>query len=178
MHATRAAVEEGIVPGGGMALVRCIPALEKLKLQEDDAIGVNIVKRALEEPLRQIAHNAGHEGAVILGKIRESKEENFGFNADSGEFGDMVKAGVIDPAKVTRLALQNAASIAGLMLTTEALVADIKEDEGRPQQAQAATAAALPALAAWAACTKHFESLTRFDSHHKRALRFTRRALF
>jgi chaperonin GroEL len=127
MHATRAAVEEGIVPGGGVALVRCIPALEKLKLQEDDAIGVNIVKRALEEPLRQIAHNAGHEGAVILGKIRESKEENFGFNADSAEFGDMVKAGVIDPAKVTRLALQNAASIAGLMLTTEALVADIKE---------------------------------------------------
>jgi chaperonin GroEL len=129
MHATRAAVEEGIVPGGGVALVRCIPALEKLKMQEDDAIGVNIVKRALEEPLRQIAHNAGHEGAVILGKIRESKEENFGFNADSAEFGDMVKAGVIDPAKVTRLALQNAASIAGLMLTTEALVADIKEPE-------------------------------------------------
>src|ERR1700723_3809175 len=127
MHATRAAVEEGIVPGGGVALIRCIPALDKLKLQEDDAIGVNIVKRALEEPLRQIAHNAGHEGAVILGKIRESKEENFGFNADSAEFGDMVKAGVIDPAKVTRLALQNAASIAGLMLTTEALVADIKE---------------------------------------------------
>ena len=133
MHATRAAVEEGIVPGGGVALVRCIPALEKLKLQEDDAIGVNIVKRALEEPLRQIAHNAGHEGAVILGKIRESKEENFGFNADTGEFGDMVKAGVIDPAKVTRLALQNAASIAGLMLTTEALVADIKE----PKEASA-----------------------------------------
>src|ERR1700678_2139234 len=133
MHATRAAVEEGIVPGGGVALVRCIPALEKLKLQEDDAIGVNIVKRALEEPLRQIAHNAGHEGAVILGKIRESEEENFGFNADTGEFGDMVKAGVIDPAKVTRLALQNAASIAGLMLTTEALVADIKE----PKEASA-----------------------------------------
>src|ERR1700723_2398598 len=133
MHATRAAVEEGIVPGGGVALLRCIPALEKLKLQEDDAIGVNIVKRALEEPLRQIAHNAGHEGAVILGKIRESKEENFGFNADTAEFGDMVKAGVIDPAKVTRLALQNAASIAGLMLTTEALVADIKE----PKEASA-----------------------------------------
>jgi chaperonin GroEL len=129
MHATRAAVEEGIVPGGGVALVRCIPALEKLKLQDDEAIGVSIVKRALEEPLRQIAHNAGHEGAVVLGKIRESKDDNFGFNADSGEYGDMVKAGVIDPAKVSRLALQNAASIAGLMLTTEALVADIKEDE-------------------------------------------------
>jgi chaperonin GroEL len=129
MHATRAAVEEGIVPGGGVALIRCIAPLEKLKLDGDEAIGVNIVKRALEEPMRQIALNAGNEGAVIVGRVRESKEENFGFNADSGEFGDMVKAGVIDPAKVTRLALQNAASIAGLMLTTEALVGDIKEDE-------------------------------------------------
>src|ERR1700723_335305 len=129
MHATRAAVEEGIVPGGGVALIRCIPALDKLKLHDDDAIGVNIVKRALEEPLRQIVHNAGDEGAVILGKIRESKDENFGYNADTGEYGDLVKAGVIDPAKVTRLALQNAASIAGLMLTTEALIADIKEDD-------------------------------------------------
>ena len=128
MHATRAAVEEGIVPGGGVALLRCIPALEKLKLHGDEAIGVNIVKRALEEPLRQIAHNAGHEGAVVVGRVRESKDENFGFNADSGEFGDLVKAGVIDPAKVTRLALQNAASIAALMLTTEALVAEIKEE--------------------------------------------------
>jgi chaperonin GroEL len=129
MHATRAAVEEGIVPGGGVALVRCIAALEKLKLQDDEAIGVNIVKRALEEPMRQIALNAGQEGAVIVGRIRESKDDNFGFNADTEEFVDLVKAGVIDPAKVTRLALQNAASIAGLMLTTEALVADIKEDE-------------------------------------------------
>jgi chaperonin GroEL len=110
-------------------LVRCIAALEKLKLQDDEAIGVNIVKRALEEPMRQIALNAGEEGAVIVGRIRESKDDNFGFNADSGEYGDLVKAGVIDPAKVTRLALQNAASIAGLMLTTEALVADIKEDD-------------------------------------------------
>jgi len=129
MHATRAAVEEGIVPGGGVALIRCITALEKLKLQDDEAIGVNIVKRALEEPLRQIALNAGQEGAVIVGRIRESKDDNFGFNADTEEFGDLVKAGVIDPAKVTRLALQNAASIAGLMLTTEALVADMKEEE-------------------------------------------------
>jgi chaperonin GroEL len=130
MHATRAAVEEGIVPGGGVALVRCIAALEKLKLHDDDeTIGVNIVKRALEEPMRQIALNAGHEGAVIVGRVRESKDDNFGFNAENGEFGDLVKAGVIDPAKVTRLALQNAASIAGLMLTTEALVADIKEDD-------------------------------------------------
>jgi chaperonin GroEL len=129
MHATRAAVEEGIVPGGGVALIRCVTALEKLKLQDDEAIGVNIVKRALEEPLRQIALNAGQEGAVIVGRIRESKDDNFGFNAETDEFGDLVKAGVIDPAKVTRLALQNAASIAGLMLTTEALVADIKEEE-------------------------------------------------
>src|SRR6202162_3068065 len=129
MHATRAAVEEGIVPGGGVALARCVSALEKLKLHDDEAIGVNIVKRALEEPMRQIVHNAGNEGAVVVGRIRESKDDNFGFNADTGEYGDLVKAGVIDPAKVTRLALQNAASIAGLMLTTEALVADIKEDE-------------------------------------------------
>jgi chaperonin GroEL len=128
MHATRAAVEEGIVPGGGTALLRCLPALEKLKVHDDEAIGVNIVKRTLEEPTRQIAHNSGQEGAVIVGRVRESKDENFGFNAETGEFGDMVKAGVIDPAKVTRLALQNAASIAALMLTTEALVADIKEE--------------------------------------------------
>ncbi len=129
MHATRAAVEEGIVPGGGVALLRCIPALEKLNLQEDEAIGVNIVKRALEEPTRQIAQNAGHEGAIIVGRVRDSKDENFGFNAETGEFGDMIKAGVIDPAKVTRLALQNAASIVALMLTTEVLIADIKEEE-------------------------------------------------
>src|ERR1700674_3543525 len=129
MHATRAAVEEGIVSGGGTALLRCLPALEKLKVNEDEHVGVNIVKRALEEPARQIAYNAGFEGAVVIGKIRESKEENFGFNAETGEYVDMVKMGVIDPANVTRLALQNAASIAGVMLTTEALVAEIKEDD-------------------------------------------------
>src|ERR1700745_3792353 len=129
MHATRAAVEEGIVPGGGTALLRCIAAIEKLKLHDDEAVGVGIVKRALEEPARQIALNAGHEGAVVIGKIRDSKDENFGFNADTAKYGDMVKAGVIDPAKVTRLALQNAASIAGLMLTTEALVAEVKEED-------------------------------------------------
>jgi len=129
MHATRAAVEEGIVPGGGAALLRALPSLEKIKADGDELVGVGIVKRALEEPARQIAHNAGFEGAVVIGKIRESKDEHFGFNADSGEYGDMVKMGVIDPAKVTRLALQNAASIAGLMLTTEALVAELKEDE-------------------------------------------------
>jgi chaperonin GroEL len=129
MHATRAAVEEGIVAGGGTALLRCLPALEKLKLHDDEAIGVNIVKRALEEPLRQIAQNAGHEGALVVGRVRESKDENFGFNAETGEFGDLVKAGVIDPAKVTRLALQNAASIVSLMLTTEVLIADAKGEE-------------------------------------------------
>jgi chaperonin GroEL len=129
MHATRAAVEEGIVPGGGVALLRCIPALEKLKLDGDEGLGVNIVKRALEEPIRQIAINAGHEGAVIVGRVRDSKDENYGFDAHTDEFGDMIKLGVIDPAKVTRLALQNAASIAGLMLTTEALIADLKPEE-------------------------------------------------
>ncbi len=129
MHATRAAVEEGIVPGGGTALLRCLPALEKLKLHDDEAIGVNIVKRALEEPLRQIAQNAGHEGALVVGRVRDSKDEHFGFNAETGEFGDLVKAGVIDPAKVTRLALQNAASIVSLMLTTEVLIAEHNGEE-------------------------------------------------
>jgi chaperonin GroEL len=137
MHATRAAVEEGIVPGGGTALIRAITAVEKLKLHDDEAVGAGIVKRALEEPARQIALNAGHEGAVVIGKIRESKDENLGFNAETGEYGDMVKMGVIDPAKVTRLALQNAASIAGLMLTTEALIADIKEDDKKAAAAGA-----------------------------------------
>jgi len=126
MHATRAAVEEGIVPGGGVALLRCIPALNRLKLEDDEATGVNIVKRALEEPTRQIAVNAGHEGAVVVARIQESKDTNFGFNAGTGEFEDLLKAGVIDPVKVTRLALQNAASIAALMLTTEALIAEFK----------------------------------------------------
>src|SRR5213082_507615 len=129
MHATRAAVEEGIVAGGGTAYLRCIPVLEKLKLHEDEATGVNIVRRALEEPIRQIAQNAGHEGALIVGRVRESKDENFGFNAETSEFEDMIKAGVIDPAKVTRLALQNAASVVSLMLTTEVLIADLKGEE-------------------------------------------------
>jgi chaperonin GroEL len=138
MHATRAAVEEGIVPGGGVALIRCLTALDKLKLHDDEAIGVNIVKRALEEPMRQIAQNAGHEGAVVVGRVREAKEDNFGFDAESGDYGDMIKAGIIDPAKVTRLALQNASSIAGLMLTTEALVAELKEDEKKAPAAPGA----------------------------------------
>ena len=129
MHATRAAVEEGIVPGGGVALVRCLGALEKLKLESDEQIGVNIVRRALEEPLRLIVQNAGHEGAVVAERVKESKEVNYGFDAEKGDYADLVKVGVIDPAKVTRLALQNAASIAGLMLTTEALVSEIPEEE-------------------------------------------------
>jgi chaperonin GroEL len=132
MHATRAAVEEGIVPGGGVALVRCIDAVDKLKLTGDEHIGANIVKRALEEPLRQIVENAGEEGAVVLGKIRESKEVNFGYNAQNGEFEDLVKAGVIDPTKVVRTALQNAGSIAALMLTTEALVSELPEEKKEP----------------------------------------------
>jgi chaperonin GroEL len=132
MHATRAAVEEGIVPGGGVALLRAIPALEKLKLEGDEQIGVNIVKRALEEPLRTIASNAGFEGAIVIGKVREAKDSNFGFNAATEEYADMIAAGILDPAKVTRSALQNAASIAALMLTTEALVAEIPEEEKAP----------------------------------------------
>jgi chaperonin GroEL len=130
MHATRAAVEEGIVPGGGVALARCIPALDKLKIEGDEQIGVNIVKRALQEPLRQIAENAGEEGAIVLGKVvNDSKDPHFGYNALTGEYEDLVKAGVLDPTKVVRIALQNAGSIAALMLTTEALVADITEEK-------------------------------------------------
>ena len=132
MHATRAAVEEGIVPGGGVAFIRAIPALEKLKLEGDEQIGVNIVKRALEEPLRMISSNAGHEGAVVIGKVKESKDANFGFNAATEEYGDMISAGILDPAKVSRTALQNASSIAALMLTTEALVAEIPEEDKAP----------------------------------------------
>ncbi len=135
MHATRAAVEEGIVPGGGVALVRAAKGLEKFQINEegtgdpDEQIGVNIVRRALEEPLRQIVQNAGKEGAVVVERVRSEKNENIGFNAATETFEDLVKAGVIDPAKVTRTALQNAASIAGLMLTTEAMVSEIPEDD-------------------------------------------------
>jgi chaperonin GroEL len=129
MHATRAAVEEGIVPGGGVALARCVAALDKLKLEGDEQIGVNIVKRALQEPMRQIVENAGEEGAVVLGKVLESKDTNYGFNALTNEYEDLVKAGVLDPTKVVRTALTNAGSIASLMLTTEALVAEIPEEK-------------------------------------------------
>jgi chaperonin GroEL len=132
MHATRAAVEEGIVPGGGVALARCAAALDKVKADGDEQIGINIVKRAITEPLRQIVENAGEEGAVILGKVLESKETNFGFNAFTNEYEDLVKAGVLDPTKVVRTALQNAGSIASLMLTTEALVAEIPEKKEAP----------------------------------------------
>jgi chaperonin GroEL len=129
MHATKAAVEEGIVPGGGVALLRCIPALDKLKAQGDEQIGINIVKRALEEPLRLIVQNAGAEGAVVAEKVRGNTNANFGFNAETETYADLVEAGVIDPTKVTRCALQNAASIASLMLTTEALVSELPEKE-------------------------------------------------
>jgi len=132
MHATRAAVEEGIVPGGGVALIRCVPALDKLKLEGDEQVGVNIVRRALEEPLRMIAANAGHEGAVVVDKVRQNPEPTFGFNADIDQYEDLVKSGVIDPTKVTRTALQNASSISALLLTTEALVSEIKEEEKAP----------------------------------------------
>jgi chaperonin GroEL len=132
MHATRAAVEEGIVPGGGVALARCASALDKVKAEGDEQIGINIVKRAITEPLRMIAENAGEEGAVILGKVLESKESNYGFNAFSNEYEDLVKAGVLDPTKVVRTALQNAGSIASLMLTTEALIAEIPEKKEAP----------------------------------------------
>ena len=140
MHATRAAVEEGIVPGGGVVFIRAAKVLDKFKLFDtnnedepagdaDEQIGVNIVKRALEEPLRQIVSNAGKEGAVIVEKVRAEKNPNIGYNAVTEKFEDLVAAGVIDPAKVTRCALQNAASIAGLMLTTEALISELQEDD-------------------------------------------------
>ncbi len=132
MHATRAAVEEGIVPGGGVALARCAATLDKVKAEGDEQIGINIVKRAITEPLRMIAENAGEEGAVVLGKVLDSKETNFGFNAFSNEYEDLVKAGVLDPTKVVRTALQNAGSIASLMLTTEALIAEIPEKKEAP----------------------------------------------
>ena len=124
MHATKAAVEEGIVPGGGVALVRCVPALAKLKGDEDEQIGIDIVKRALEEPLRMIVANAGHEGAVVVEKVMLNGNQNYGFNAETETYGDLVAEGVIDPTKVTRAALQNAASIASLLLTTEVSIND------------------------------------------------------
>jgi chaperonin GroEL len=133
MHATKAAVEEGIVPGGGVALIRAVVALEKVakdkNLDADEKLGVEIVRRAAEEPIRWIAQNAGKEGSIITAKVKESADRDFGFNADTEVYEDLVKAGVIDPTKVVRIALQNASSIAALMLTTEALVCELPEKE-------------------------------------------------
>jgi chaperonin GroEL len=132
LHATRAAVEEGIVPGGGVALLRASKALHGHKLHGDEQIGLDIVRRACEEPLRQIVLNSGHEGAIVVEKVRENENANFGYNASTDKYEDMVAAGVIDPTKVTRTALQNAASIASLMLTTEAMICDIPEKKAPP----------------------------------------------
>src|SRR5207247_1917633 len=133
LHATRAAVEEGIVPGGGVALLWCQKTLDKVKGSDDDEkIGVDIVRRSLEEPMRMIVQNAGAEASIVVGKVKESKEKNCGYNAQTDEFEDLVAAGVIDPTKVTRTALQNAASIAALMLTTECVVVEKKEKEKAP----------------------------------------------
>jgi chaperonin GroEL len=128
LNATRAAVEEGIVPGGGVAFVRCIPALAKMKLEGEEQSGVNLVMRALEEPIRQIANNAGAEGSVVVEKVKEEKGA-FGYNAEKGDYEDLMKAGIIDPTKVTRFALQNASSVSALLLTTEAMVADKPEEK-------------------------------------------------
>ncbi len=131
MHATRAGVEEGIVPGGGVCILRCEAALEKVKGDDsDEQTGINIVRRALEEPIRQIAHNAGVDGSIVVDKVRNNKEVNYGFDADTLTYVDMIKSGIVDPAKVVRSALQNAASIAGLLLTTEVLITDIPEKKG------------------------------------------------
>jgi chaperonin GroEL len=133
LHATRAAVEEGIVPGGGVALLWCQKSLDKAKGHDDDEkTGIEIVRRSLEEPIRTIAQNAGAEGAIVVGKVKESKDKNFGYNAQTDKFEDLVAAGVIDPTKVTRTALQNAASIAGLLLTTECVVVEKKEKDKTP----------------------------------------------
>jgi chaperonin GroEL len=129
MHATKAAVEEGIVPGGGIALLRCTKVVEAVRAEGDEAVGVSIIRRALEEPLRQIAGNAGQEGAVVVAKAREMKADE-GFNALTDTYENLVEAGIIDPTKVVRFALQNAASIASLLLTTEAVICEIPEAKG------------------------------------------------
>jgi chaperonin GroEL len=132
MHATKAAVEEGIVPGGGVALLRTKKVLDKLTFDDDKQIGVDIIKRSLEEPLRQIADNAGYEGSIVVEKVKDMEQDK-GFNAVTEKYEDMIKSGVLDPTKVVRIALQNAASIAGLLLTTEGLVSDIPEEEKGPK---------------------------------------------
>ena len=131
LHATRAAVEEGIVPGGGVVYVRAISVLDGVEAEGDEAVGVNIIRRALEEPLRHIAANAGAEGSVIIEHVK-GKQDNIGYNANTGEYEDLLAAGILDPAKVSRVALQNAASIAGLLLTTEAMITDLPEKEAPP----------------------------------------------
>ena len=132
LHATRAAVEEGVVPGGGTALVRCVEGIKELEGDNSDqGHGINIVLRSLEEPLRQIVNNAGDDGSVVLNNVL-SQEGNNGYNASTGEYGDMIKMGILDPTKVTRAALQNAASIAGLLVTTEAMIAEIPEEKPAP----------------------------------------------
>ena len=132
LHATRAAVEEGVVPGGGVAFIRALAGITKLKGDNDDqTVGINILRRAVEEPLRQIVRNAGEDASVVLNAVAKGKG-NFGYNAATGEYGDMIEAGILDPTKVTRYALQNAASVAGLLLTTEAMVADAPQDDAGP----------------------------------------------
>jgi chaperonin GroEL len=131
MHATRAAVEEGIVPGGGVALLRARVALDNLKVKDEERFGVNIVRRAVEDPLRWIARNAGADGSVVLEKVVEGKG-SFGYNAAAEKFEDLLKAGIIDPTKVVRIALQNASSVAGLLLTTEAMIAEKPKEEKTP----------------------------------------------
>ena len=154
MHATKAAVEEGIVPGGGVALLRCVKGLDGLKLEHDQQVGVDIVRRAIEAPMRWIATNAGVEGSIVVQKVKESKDASFGYNAATDTYEDLVKAGVIDPTKVVRSALQNAASIASLLLTTEAMVSEI------PEEKKEAPAGGGPA-AAWAECTRKSEVRSR-----------------
>jgi len=133
MHATRAAVEEGIVPGGGVALLRAKAAVQKLKSDNSEVqAGINIVSKALEAPIRQIAENAGVEGSIVVGRITDNDSQTYGFNAQTEEYVDMIQAGIVDPAKVVRAALQDAASVAGLLITTEAMVADAPKKEAPP----------------------------------------------
>jgi chaperonin GroEL len=133
MHATRAAVEEGIVAGGGVALLRATAAVKKLSSDNSDVqAGINIVLKALEAPIRQIAENSGVEGSIVVGRIRDNKSQTFGFNAQTEEYGDMLQAGIVDPAKVVRAALQGAASVAGLLITTEAMIAEAPKKEAAP----------------------------------------------
>jgi hypothetical protein len=152
LHATRAAVEEGIVPGGGVALVACIEAIEGLKLSGDEKVGAGIIRRALESPMRQIAINAGQDGAVVVQNVRAKKQKGWGYNAATDVYEDMVAAGVIDPTKVARTALQNAASVASLLLTTDALVSDVPDEEkkgkDRPFRSNANSSGPLGALSA------------------------------